>query len=570
MAEPDKSIPLSSVISAFTPDYIRGLIDHVLQFREEASGGVRKELNSAINQSIKIRGFRYSSKAQLSQLKERMLGEVDCGNDRLTGEVLRAWVESQKDLQALVERHLRSRDVPVDGPNRREGVFNAYWRMNEWKDVVDTISLHDPDVDRDDVRMMVCYVSGMTERLNVTSLPLSECIEQLRRIDVESSDWQDIDDFVSIVREIADKKAQSRAALFTNRCLDTLREAQRDFEKELMYLELDVAAWAEEVLECPAAITTALKLAEELKRNLEAYQDVHPQAESKTKEAERAPTRVKRESAIFAVVDEWRCTFDASDDRNGGEAIPLDTHAAHDTNAPAGEQADGTPDVEENQELLAACQRLKRERESYRSENDRLQSENNRLVQESAGLEGGKQSLDSENRELRAKLLQSHDIGEYWQQFYAVSEQLGCVNDAVSRAKDLFPKQLVFALNSKSDKDSPFQKPDEAFAALAWLATDYHHLRWTQPGKDPRFDERLRKSCSGWSYKPHQANVTKQQFAEWYTTKFEGRPYKLDEHLGKGTSADPQNTIRIAFAWDEDRSQVIVGYIGQHQKNRRS
>ena len=215
-------------------------------------------------------------------------------------------------------------------------------------------------------------------------------------------------------------------------------------------------------------------------------------------------------------------------------------------------------------------QSLKRERESYRSENDRLQSENNRLVQESAGLEAVKQSLDSENSEPRTKPLQSRDLGEYWQRFYAASEQLGCVNDAVLRAMELFPKQLVFALNSKSDKDSPFQKPDEAFAALAWLATDYHHLRWTQPGKDPRFDERLRKSCSGWSYKPHQANVTKQQFAEWYTTKFEGRPYKLDEHLGKGTSADPQNTIRIAFAWDEDRSQVIVGYIGQHQKNRRS
>ncbi len=567
MAEPDKSISLSSIISAFTRDYILGLIDHVLQFREEASGGVLKELNSAINQSIKIRGFRYSSKAQLSQLKERMLGEVDSGNDRLTGEVFRAWVESQKELQALVERHLRSRDVPVDGPNRREGVFKAYWRMNEWKDVVDTISLHDSDVDRDDVRMMVCYVSGMAERLDVTSPLLSDCINQLRELSVENPDWQDIDDFVGIVNEIANSKAERRTAVFAERCRDTLQQAQCDFVTELEYLQLDIVAWAQEASEKPAAITTALKLAEDLKYNLEEYQDVRPQAESRKEEAERAPARAERESVILRIVDAWRCIFDAKDDRNGDGTIPSVANALDDGSAPAGEQAGGTTAPEEYQDLLSACESLKRERESFRSENDRLQTENNRLAQENAGVEAVKQSLDSEPR---TKPLQSRDLGEYWQRFYAASEQLGCVNDAVLRAMELFPKQLVFALNSKSDKDSPFQKPAEAFAALVWLATDYHHLRWTKPGTDPRFEERLKKSCSGWSYKPHQANVTKQQFAEWYTTKFEGRRYELNEHLGKGTSADPQNTIRIAFAWDEDCSQVIVGYIGQHQKNRRS
>ena len=39
---------------------------------------------------------------------------------------------------------------------------------------------------------------------------------------------------------------------------------------------------------------------------------------------------------------------------------------------------------------------------------------------------------------------------------------------------------------------------------------------------------------------------------------------------GKGTSFDPQNTIRIAFDWDDEEKRVVVGYIGRHQKNRRS
>ena len=570
MAEPDNSIPLSSVIRAFTPQYFQSLIDHVLQYRIQASGGVQKELSSAINQSIEIRGFRYSSRAKPSQLRERMLRELAQGNDRLTGEVLRAWVESQRDLQALVKRQLLNFSIPVDGPNRRKGVFNAYWRMNEWRDLVDTICLHVASLDREDVRMMVCYVSGMAERVDVTSQPLSECIDKLRRIDIGDPDWQDIDDFEVIVQEIADKKARQRIELFTERCVNTLKQTQRDFETDLQYLELDIAAWEEEASKTPAAITTALKLAEALKENLEAYQSVRPQAESKSKEAERAQGRDQLEAAITQVVDEWQGIFDAKVDGKMGETIPLATSAPHETDGPAGEQADSTPTVDENQDLLDMCQRLKSERDSYSSQNYRLHSENYRLAAKNAGLEADKESLDSENKELRTNLSDSRDLRDYWRQFYAVSEQLGCVDDAVSRAKEQFSKQLVFALNSKSDKVSPFQKPEEVFAALAWLATDYHHLRWASAGEEPRFDERLKKSCSGWSYKPHQANITKKQYPKWYTSDYQGHTYELSEHLGKGTSADPQNTIRIAFAWDEDRSQVIVGYIGLHQRNRRS
>ena len=44
------------------------------------------------------------------------------------------------------------------------------------------------------------------------------------------------------------------------------------------------------------------------------------------------------------------------------------------------------------------------------------------------------------------------------------------------------------------------------------------------------------------------------------------RGYTLVEHIGKGTTFDARYTIRIAFDWDRDRRQVIVGYIGRHQQ----
>ena len=107
------------------------------------------------------------------------------------------------------------------------------------------------------------------------------------------------------------------------------------------------------------------------------------------------------------------------------------------------------------------------------------------------------------------------------------------------------------------------------FDALAWLATEYHRRR-SNPGAAPNFDKLIKEACPGWSYKSKQTGVTKEQFTEWYTTAVDGKSYELDAHIGKGTSFDPQQTIRVAFDWDDELKQVIVGYLGKHQRNRRS
>ncbi len=60
------------------------------------------------------------------------------------------------------------------------------------------------------------------------------------------------------------------------------------------------------------------------------------------------------------------------------------------------------------------------------------------------------------------------------------------------------------------------------------------------------------------------------RFPDWYRTRVNGTAWKLATHLGKGTSRDPYHTIRIAFAWDEPNEQVVVGFVGLHQRNRAS
>lgn len=569
MAPAEDGIPLSIVNIAFTPEYIAAVVDRVLQYGEKTSGGVRQGLQTAINNSIKLDGFRNSSKAQPSRLRDPMLWQVTHGDDRLVGEVLRTWAETRKDLQNPVKQYLTAAGFEVEGPDLREGVFYGAWPMDQWQDAVESVCRSNPEFDRDDVRMMVCYLSGMVERVVVGSEPLTECIVHLRSLPVDAPDWHQFDDFIAIVREIADSNAGRRTAFFAERCRETLQQILREFADELQYLELDLATWEQAADERPASIDTALELAEELRDMLAEYQEIRPQAPSRQGEEERRPAREQRENAILAVAAEWERMIAAADVPSGDENPGADGAPAAGEPGEAPAPAGAEP-PEEIQALRAERERLGQERASLKVENDRLRSENERLAKAHAGLEADKQALHSEHSELKARLSPSRDLEEYWRRFYAASAQVESVNEAVSLARELFPTQLVFALNSRSEKDSPFQKPVEALAALAWLATDYHHLRWTKSGEEPRFDERLKKSCPGWSYKPHQANVTKQQFAEWYTTKFAGRRYELGEHLGKGTSADPQKTIRIAFAWDDERGQVIVGYIGQHQKNRRS
>jgi len=80
----------------------------------------------------------------------------------------------------------------------------------------------------------------------------------------------------------------------------------------------------------------------------------------------------------------------------------------------------------------------------------------------------------------------------------------------------------------------------------------------------------LREKLSSWTHKPHQGDTTVTTHKEWYECHWDGCAYTLSEHIGTGSSKRPEETIRIGFAWDKVRKKVIIGFIGQHQKNTKS
>ena len=102
--------------------------------------------------------------------------------------------------------------------------------------------------------------------------------------------------------------------------------------------------------------------------------------------------------------------------------------------------------------------------------------------------------------------------------------------------------------------------------AFEWLATNYYLAR-TKKQSCPDFDVDVAQSISGWSYSGHQKDATMKAHEEWYKCSYDGRRPWIPEHLKSGTSRAAEEAIRIAFTWDEKTQKVVIGFIGQHQKN---
>ena len=600
-ATSEQVVPLNRIIYQFSPSYVGVLITQTLQGRSEMSTSARDSLNSAIRDGVRVDRFRDASKADPAQLVPHVLDAFQDGDDRLVGAVLRGWVELRKDLHDVVVEHLDRRGLLAPGPNLRERCFDEIWPVVEWAREIESVLESNGDLDEEDVGMMLSFASGRVpdgdESENKVSSPLlSDWLDGLAELPPEAAEWEEISRFIHVVEDIAAAKDVERVLKISEEFVDTLTAVEREYEAELTYLEIDLRNWREDAVRRPGCLPRATNLAKSLDTSLAEYRKIRPQADSRKEELERAADRAKRETALLDIVAEWarlKGEFDAAeaDSYPDGGVGPHDAEAAGpDTGGPgAGDPqsgaapapvADGGTGQDASRSTLA-----RGESEDLRSELDRvrrdagsLHSDNDSLRRINRDLETDRQSLSGENSGLRDELALSRSLEESWRRAYVDSRVARVedegepppanVGEALARAQKVFPDQLLLAPNSKSDKNSAFLKPDEVFDALAWLATDYHRLRSDPPGKPPPFDRLLKASCPGWSYKPHQAAVTRERFDDWYRTEVNGRSHDLSAHLGKGTDRDPQTTIRIAFAWDDEQDKVIVGFIGLHQRNR--
>ena len=585
-----ESVPMSAIFHVIGSQGI-GVVSTALQHRDAASESARTALNAALdNSKIQISGFRKPSRAQPDRLSDHVMLELLDGNDKLASAVLRVWAEARADLAHVVTEHLRGRGVPM--LDSRRDRFHEVWPKNLCILEGTTLASEHGGFDRYDVTLMLCYLSGrFPEGDEMESELFGGWLNQLEAIPPNAPEWNEAPAFIAALIEMCTAKSGERDRALREEFDEVIAGIARQFEEELHYLSVDVSQAPAEVAARPDLIKPAHVLAGELRDALEAYREIRPQGATREEEVQRARERTEREEEIYGIVHAWEELLAVADQPEGPEA-----QAPDGPDAPAGITVGEHEALEnekrqlavENEQLTQANDALQQTQTKLHAEKETLTAENARLSEENSALQHVNDKLRmekdeerDENSRLKRELRESRQREEAWRGAPAPAQRpadaaednqppIDSVRIAVTRTKSKFPDHLLIALNSRSNEDTPFQRPSEVYDALSWLASDYHRLRSSPSGTDPDFDKTLKEVCPGWSYVPHQSAVTIGMFKDWYYTTSGGAKYELNEHIGKGNSGNPQHTIRIAFAWDADLQKVIVGYVGLHQRNQGS
>ena len=583
MERAEEYLSLTDAMYQFPPKFIGRVAEEALQFRGQVSQGARDSLNAAINNSnIRLDGFRDVSKADAETLAGPVFDEMVDGNERLLRSVWRTWMETREVLRAQVAESLGGLGVPTEGIQGKGNGTMVLWEEEDWKEQLEVIRSEVGDADELDVRLMMTCVSGMSpdllEEEELESEMLKGWLETLRALPADAPEWSQLEQYIGQVGEIADAKAVELIRGRHEKLESLLQDSQEKFKNELSYLEIDLEAWVDDVRQHPVVSQLFLRVMEALHASLSDYAKLWAIGKTRSDEIKRRVERDQCEDFILGLAEEWRELVRIEEEAEDGDK--------DDGGTPASSESE-LPDAEESPETEVAAATIANEAvfeelEEERRESGRLREEKAELESERRGLQVKVSDMEGEVDRLRRELYESQQTEKLWrEQFVSVSksvsgekeeapQEIGNVEEAVEMARRAFPQQLVVALNSKSDVETPFQRPEEVYTVLAWLGTEYHRARTREMGRDPQFDRLLKEACSGWFYKPKQTDETKDQFPEWYRTRVGDREYELDAHVGKGTSYDPQNTIRVGFDWDDEEKRVVVGYIGRHQKNRRS
>ena len=178
---------------------------------------------------------------------------------------------------------------------------------------------------------------------------------------------------------------------------------------------------------------------------------------------------------------------------------------------------------------------------------------------------------------LESELARERDLAEYWREQSltksapvdvqpAGPESVASVFEAIDWAKKRYPDELVFAFNSKSDEETPYEPPTEVARALEWLATTFLDAR-TAVRPCPDLKKSIREHCGGaWFWMGGQSDYTVSKYDGDYHCQYAGKRHEVGEHVGTGKSKDPRETIRIGFCYLEDEHKLLIGYVGQHQR----
>ena len=560
-------IGLAQIVKLMNPEYHVGVVKQVLAAERHLSEPIVQTLRLCVR-GIPVKGHRPGNGPL--RLYHSHLTQMSRLIDQPAEAVLRGWVETHGDLRDLVAEHLQSRAL-LDGEfdATKLSVVTSHWD-NLWDDALEQLIEQNSSLSEDDLILMTYLVGGQmpppedeesqvvdSETVVVPTL-FEGMLRTLAELPLDGSEWSYFSahflEATNRLRADLEQRASREAATEEiSRLATNLLDAYAD---SLTFLEVNGSQCLSPPVDGWASPLTARDHLARLGELLAEYEIVRHIAPTRSEEEVRRLHRIELERQIddtLAAIDEL--------EPMRPEDGPIVVEAA--TETPSILFGTGLT------ELLTEVERL-------RSENTVLLSERDLLAIERDGLSSEREALTDTVKSLEDDLDENRDNAEAWRLLYHLSHMAQeedsiaeerptaqSVAHARKLAEERFSGRLEFRLISKSDLGIPFDKPQQVYDALEWLATTYYESK-TGPGGTPDLDFSLKETC-GWRFTRQQSDVTMGQFAEYYEVVVDGRKYKLEEHIGTGNGY-ARGTIRTAFFWDSERSKVVVGYIGRHQR----
>ena len=596
----DKGLQFNAIFEGMDASYRDAVVSQALSSRGQVASDATNALNTAIQKSrVRVTGYRDAIRAPHTMLRAP-IAQLVAVNGEIAGAVLRVWGESQPALRERVVEFLRSAGVEAENADHSAKQFQGTWTTMEWNaQKAEFLQRYSDDVfGEHDAGLMLCYVAGRVPGTRGRSAAgvvaesskrrFDEFLDFFKRLPAGAPEWEEaVPEFLDAFSElIAAKEAELK---WVDEFDAALLSIKREFEEILTFFECDTEEWSAQRVSRTVDPPTAMRLVEELGDGLAEYRPIHDRAQSISEERERAGRREELQPRILDLSQRMdELMEESAQDESGGRAgngVPVqregDGPHEHSELIAAGQEPTPTNPL---QEALTAAESHHgghavppQAHPDAAAEIERLKTEVGSLLENVNSLNAQMQALKDHNEALETELQDSQRREDSWRIAFRSAKddspeveseealEIESVNDAVELAKSRFRQELVFAPNSESSvEENPFTHPQRVWEAFRWLATTYYaskmgRLRVTD------FDQSIKEAC-GWWYKGDQGETTLSRYEKSYTTRVDGRRHWLAEHIGKGTSFDARYTIRIAFVWDRDRRQVVIGYIGRHQQ----
>ena len=549
----------AAIFAFMNIDYIQTVVKRAVLSHKKASKEARGLFESAVNKPGLVKVSRFPNqpaKAPPPFLVEPVLRAV-IRSDKLAGAVLKIWAESHEALGEVVVKHLGNLAMPAEYPDFLENRFRSSWFSDAWTRERDKILEQHSAFKKDDVALMLCYVSGKIPgpRESAKNDALSRCLKYMRALPANAPEWErGIPDFVAELNAIREVKSTQR-----NQAADidaAIAEIKDAFSVALAFFQRDATSWSVAHLDPDADLAEVLQEITDLQSLLAEHQPISGMASVLSEERVRRQKREGLENRILPImdrIDQLMC----GDPESGEDPLLAELRGKKEQPPEAEKRADQPGDAQ-------VAEQTDESRAFSDEDYEALQSEN--------------QHLEREIKSLRDKLREIQNEMESWRVAYieaaskakASAEEdenlsIENVHDVVELAKEKYDDRLLFQLNAKSQvEDNPFRHPKAVWDALTWLATTYYEYRKGER-ELPNIDQSVREACKWW-YRGHQSNMTMNKYKDWYTTKVNGQVCWLHTHIGTGRNKNARFTIRIGFDWDKNSDRVIVGFIGQHQQ----